>query len=367
MRFTSNAIALAVLLVSGAAGADGGNAKDPGKGASGPVGPVSEGPSGGSSYGPSDTSDRPDIPSSKDKSWEVGAGLEYHHLIASGDLNGDVNRNVDYWSLFGRWDVTPDDRLTLTFGVYQRFLADAGESGARLDDLLLQYTHRFVLPQQFSLRLYASITAPTSYGSQLAGLYTVPSLGVEGDKKFGKYFSLNARVRGSVDIVKSAEGGAAFNGGGNSGFGLGDNGGGADPNPKGSLSLRLLADLAMPFHTPLSISALVYTSYAWFYNVGGGAIPGGDGGQSAFGMSNANNPSVMSTGQPTNQFYGWEIGARYDFPAFAGIKTDLSFAFAPLGDPTLGWTPVVQSDGARAVMGYYRQNAEFYFSLNARY
>jgi hypothetical protein len=75
----------------------------------------------------------------------------------------------------------------------------------------------------------------------------------------------------------------------------------------------------------------------------------------------------MQAGQPMLQSYNYEVTARYLFPSLKGLKTDLAFTFAPLGDSILGSTSVIGSDGQRHIYGYYRQTAEIYLSLNAHY
>jgi hypothetical protein len=225
------------------------------------------------------------------------------------------------------------------------------------------------------MRASFSLTLPVSYGSQLAGLYTAPKLALQADRKFGKYFSLDARLSGGVYIVKYAEGGASFISAGNSGFnnvGVGQNGGGANPNPRGSFSMALNADLAMPFHEPLSVGLSMYTGWTWFYDVCNG--PGSMSGlSSAIGMpvpmGTCTLPSVAQPdGQPFQQSYAGEVYIRYALPVLGGFKSDVSFAFAPNGDPTMGMASLMHGTGVlHAYPFYYRQTAEVYFGLTGRY
>src|SRR6185437_9860578 len=196
--------------------------------------------------------------------------------------------------------------------MYQTFLTDAGESPVALDDIQFTYTRRIPLPGDVTLRPSFGLTAPTSYGSQLAGVYTAPRIGLSADKKFGKYFSLDARLRGTFFIVKATSGGGTFTDAGLSGFVDGNASmvGSADPNARGSFAMSLGADLSMPFHTPLSIGAALYTSYTWYYNVANsGMLPGSmDCGHSDFGTPQGQCMSVQTVaqpGQPTQQFYGY--------------------------------------------------------------
>lgn len=373
MRQSIITIALAAMLVSRVASAAG-DSKDPSKGAS-PAGAAGESPAGGGSTGgPStvDFRDRVDTDDVSPKVWDVGVGFEYHHLLTANDLEGAaVNQNVNYYAVSARWDITKYDRLAIAGGLYQYFLADQGESGARLDDLALSYTRRIPLPGGVTLRVSPGVTLPTSYGSQLAGIYVEPVLGVSAEKRFGRYFSLDARMRGVAYIVKATSGGGTFADAGLGGFSQ-DATGGSSPNPEAGFSMRLAADFTMPFHEPLSINLLGYTSYTWFYDIGCSPPPMDSGLSQAIGMMPAGNctPASAQAGQPAQQKYGYEISLRYQFPTIkvgAGIKTDATFTFAPLGDPTLGYTSVVRSDGSAAVYGYYRLTAEVYAGLSAHY
>ena len=366
MRLVTTTIVLAALLVSRAAGAAG-SEKELGKGASGPAA-AAGGPSGGGSAGGADASDRAEGGGVSTKRWDVGVGFEYHHMLAPEDVTTTVNKNVDYWGLSARYDITPYDRISASGAVYQYFLSDQTERGARLDDLLLAYTRRIPLPAAFTLYVSPGYVIPLSFGSQLAGSYGEPRLQVELSRLFFGSLSLSARLRGSVYLFKASTGGCGFTDAGLGGFGnCVDSMGAANPNPKGGFAGRLTADFSMPFHPPLSIGISAYDSYLWYYGVANaGTSPGSDGGQSAFGMTAAD-PAVMPGSQPMQQFYGYEIYARYFLPNLAGLKLDASFTFAPLGDATLGWTSVLHGTGVPHVYGYYRQTAEVYLALNAHY
>jgi hypothetical protein len=379
-RIASITMALGALLITGAASAAGGSDKTPGKGAAGPSSSssASEGPGGGKEQNLSDTRDRVTDTTFSAKVWEVGAGFEYHHSgLDGGYITNGAARNVNYYSLFGRWDASPYDRLQVSWGVYQWFLSDQGEPGVRADDISFKYTRRIPLPGAVTMRASFSLTAPVSYGSQVATLYTAPKLQLQADRRFGKFFSLDARLSGGFYVVKYAEGSAAFTNGGNSGFSnIGTTTGntGSNPNPRGTFSMALNADLAMPFHDALSVGLSVYTGWTWFYDVCNGAGTGAMTGLgSALGM-----PAGMTAcslpvsgqpgGQPFQQSYAGEIYVRYALPVFGGFKSDVSFAFAPNGDPTMGYAPYMHDTGVgHAYPFYYRETAEVYFGLTGRY
>ena len=72
----------------------------------------------------------------------VGVGAEYHRLFIQNDLEGAAaNKNLMVYSAYVEVDPTPNDRIKLRSFLYERFLADPGETGLRTDDLILQYTH----------------------------------------------------------------------------------------------------------------------------------------------------------------------------------------------------------------------------------
>ncbi len=253
--------------------------------------------------------------------------------------------------------------------MYQNFLTDQGELPVALDDILFSYTRRIPLAYDITLRPSVGVTAPVSFGSQLAGVITTPRIGLAADKKFGKYFVLDARLRGTFYIVKATSGGGQFADAGLSGF-IDGNAmavGSAMPNPRGSFGMSLGADFSMPFHEALSIGAGAYTSYTWFYSPAGvGELPGSmDCGKGAFGMCGM--PAITPPSQPTQQFYGYTFDVKYELPDLKGFKSDLAFTVAPVGDPTLGSIPVARSDGTYGIVGYHREYGEVFFSLGARY
>lgn len=369
MRLITTTIALAALLFSSAAGAAGGSEKTPGKGASGPTSGAGD-PGGGKGADASDSRDRAQDTTFSNKTWEIGAGFEYHHLVnangPAGYTGNAGSNNINYYTLGGRWDPTPFDRISIRWGLYQYFLVDNGDSPVRMDDISLGYTRRIPLPGAVTLRVSPSFTIPVSYGAQLAAMYPSPRLSLQADRRFGKYFSLDARLTGALYFFKNAEGGWSYTGGGESGgavtTGLGSNGGGANPNSRASFSMTLSGELSMPFHEPLSVGLGLYTGYSWYYDVSnGGTCPAGT------PSTVCQYGTVMQpTNQPMQQRYGGEIYARYAFPNLGGFRSDLTFAYAPLGDPTLGYTSVLR-DGAQHIYGSFLQTSEIYVTLAARY
>ncbi len=374
MRLFTTSIAITALLLSRAAGAAESD-KEQGKGATGPAAPADSGPTGAKTGGEDilETHDsRSPDKSTSTKVWEIGASAEYHRMLISQDVLNGASINVMTYGLSARWDPTSYDRLAIRGGVYETFLIDSGDSSARLDDIALSYTRRIPLPGDVTMRASASLTAPSSYASQLNGIYTAPRISLGFDRKFG-YVSLSFAVSGGGFIVHTASGGSgfAYNGGGISGYGVqdsgvGNQGGGAIANPRGTLGGTFSADLAMPFLESLSLGVSLYTGYVWFYDVSNGPCPANVpfyevSSVCMYGSENA------SYTQPNEQSYGAEIYLHYALPTFGGLKTDVGFTYAPLGDGAIGYASVLDGTGHPMVYATFREKADVYFSLGARY
>ena len=384
MRLSTTTIVLAALLFSRAASA-GGSDKDPGKGAPDPSAPPADANPGGGGKADDQISEVRDTAPAADTSvtpkvWEVGVGVEYHHILDAEDVDNDGSRNVEAYTLFGRWDVTPYDRLSIRWGLFQGWIIDSGDSPVRADDISVSYTRRIPLPGKVTLRATAGLTAPISYGSQISTLITSPRVSLQADRRFG-HLTVDARVGGTVFIFRDTTGGGFTGGGiaGNSTPGtgvVGGNGPGASPNPKGSLTMVIGADFSMPFYDRLSVGLSLYDGYSWVYNVGcsgSSSFLTDSGLDSALGMpgSTACPPTTNGgMGQPFFQAWGGEVHVNYALPTIGGFKGDLSAAFAPNGDPSIGYASVTHGTGINQTgdsVFYYRQSAEVYFGLTARY
>jgi hypothetical protein len=133
------------------------------------------------------------------------------------------------------------------------------------------------------------------------------------------------------------------------------------------------ADYTMPFHEQLSVGLSLYNGYSWVYNVGCNANDPSDlymGGQSAFGMSTPACPPTTNGAQqqPFFQAWGSEVHVNYLLPSVRGFQSSLSASFAPNGDAAIGYNSVTHGTGeAQYDPFYYRQDAEVFFGLNARY
>jgi len=362
MRFTTT-VGLGILglvLVAGTASAAGGGTggNQPGKGSAegkGGAGPGGAGGGGVSGSGPAGSaggpgSSNPDvIPEGvPQKAWEVGGLFETHRLVRQSDLEGaGASKTFNVLGVYGQYDVTEFDRIKLRGYVYERFIADSGETGFRFDDIILQYTRRVPLPRDFTLRAMGWVTAPTSFASQKQSLITSPRVMLDIEKKFGQYVTASARTYGDAYITKyrTAEGG----------------------NPNAKYDIRFAADVEvqMPFHTPLSFGADVGTGYIWYYEPNSATAD-----TNASARANGTVGDANYATQPILQTYYGEIFARYTLPPVMGMRSDILVALAQ-GDPSLGSQSVLHDGVGHAYLSPFAQAArttgEVYVALTLRY
>jgi hypothetical protein len=364
MRFVAFGMGLAVVLAAAsawAAGGVGGKGDIGGKGGPGPENSLQSGAAGtqetppevdtslqafgGKSTANADTTQRTKI--LEQKPWEVSATYELHRLIRQEDLGGaGVSKVFDLLYLSGRYSLGEHDRIIVSAGVTQNFLADAAESGFRATDISVAYSHGFDLPYELKLTTTGGLTVPISFYSQLATNITTPSLTVSLSRKFGD-LALQATLRGLYFWDKYT---SACEIGAGTGDGCGQ------PNVKWSAGGSLSAEYDMPFYRPLSAGLALTDSYLWFYNVGQPPYN-----SSFYGATQ----DPQFSGQPMQQSYGGEIFVRYVMPDLSGVKSDITLALAN-GDPSLGY-PSVLHDGIVHPYLLYRDTAEVYFALEGRY
>ncbi len=371
MRLITMGLGIAALLVTSVASAAGAGAGSGagqkgdtgGKGGVGPEGSTAAGAGGSAEQGGNtDTSlvqlsksgvnpDTTTNKAQKEKPWEIGGGFETHHLLEGNFLTTSADvKTINIYSLYGRYNLTSDDTISLGGGASQALQADPGETGFRLFDLTLAYTHRFALPEKFNLATSASLTAPISYYSQLASNITTPGVGVVLSRRFGDLF-VAFNIRGSVFLDRYTSADSTTNSsapGGTTGT--------EQTNPKAALGGALTAEYTMPFHRPWSIGAAVTDSYIWYYQVG---APPAD---TAFPGATSN---PTTDGQPMQQSYSGEIFTRYILPDLQGFKSDITLALAN-GDPTTGNLSVLHDGVVHPYVLFYN-SAEVYVALTGRY
>jgi hypothetical protein len=298
--------------------------------------------SGGVKAGGTDA-DKADEGQGPPKKWEVGAAAQTHRLLRQEDLNnlGAVgrNKNLLYYYVYGSYDFTPKDSVTIQYGLYQRFLADGGETGFRSDDVVGTYARSFDLPAKINMNLSGSLSIPTSWYAQRASIITEPRLGASFDRAFGD-LNIGFRTYFTYTIAR---------------YKTLDNG--ASANNKFSWSQWLDFEYTMPFHRNLSAGVMFFNGYVWLYDVG----------------HDVNTPNQQYYGavadasidQPMQQSYGGHIYGRYSLPALAGVKTSVTLGLGQ-GSPVMGYTSI-NHDGVRQVYGFWRQTSQVWLGLAARY
>jgi len=371
MRLITVGLGIAALLVTSVASAAGPGAGSGagqkgdtgGKGGVGPQGSSAAGAGGSAEQGGNvDTSlvqlsksgvnpDTTNQKAPKEKPWEIGGGFETHHLLEGNFLTTDASvKTINIYSLYGRYNLTSDDTVSLGGGASQALQADPGETGFRLFDISLAYTHRFELPAKFNLATSASLTAPISYYSQLASNITTPGVGVSLTRRFGDFF-VGLNIRGSYFWDRYTSANST-----NNSAAPGGSTGTEQTNPKFALGGALTAEYTMPFHRPWSIGAAVTDSYVWFYNVG--QAPADTAFYGATTYTNIDN-------QPFQQSYSGEIFTRYVLPDLQGFKSDITLALAN-GDPSTGSLSVLHDGVVHPYLLFYN-SAEVYVALTGRY
>jgi hypothetical protein len=368
MRLITVGLGIAALLATSVASAapQGGGAGQKGdtggKGGLGPEGSTQAGAAGSAEQGGSvDTSltqfgrkgeqDKATGKVVEEKPWEISGIFETHHLLEQNFLTTYAGlKTFNVYVLAGRYNITQNDTVAISGGAQQWLQADQGETGFRLFDLTLGYTHRFQLPEKFNLATSGALTAPISYSSQLASNITTPSLGVTLSRRFGD-LTVALNLRGAYFWDKYTSPGSSTNNAGPQG-----QMGTESVNPKFSAGGAITAEYSMPFHRPLSAGIALTDSYLWLYQVG--QPPAGTQFMGATTYPNQD-------GQPFMQSYGGEIFARYIIPDLAGFKSDITLALAN-GDPSLGY-PSLLHDGVVHPYVMYYNTAEVYLAFEGRY
>lgn len=368
MRLITVGLGIAALLATSVAAAapQGGGAGQKGdtggKGGTGPENSTQAGASGQAEQGGTvDTSqvqfgnqnrDKTTTKTEEEKPWEIDAGFETHHLLEQNYLTTSAAlQTFMVYSLSGRYNITTNDIVSLGGGVNQQLQADPGETGWRLFDLVLAYTHRFQLPEKFVLAASGSVSAPISYYSQLASNITTPSVALTLSRKFGD-LTVALNIRGSYFWDKYSSENSL--GAGQDGSAAGEGAGQA--NVEWTLGGSLTAEYSMPFHRAWSVGAALADSYLWYYNVGQCPLQ-----SQCYGATTI--PSIDN--QPAQQSYGGEIFTRYILPDLQGFKSDIMLALAN-GDPSLGYPSLIHDGVVHPYLLYYN-TAEVYLALEGRY
>ena len=282
-------------------------------------------------------------PGKTKKPWEVEAVWETHRLVRQNDLESDaVNKTVNVGFLYGRWDITKNNRVWVRGGFYQRFIADDQETGLRFDDAVAAYVRRVPLPEKFTFYAAAQLSAPASFDSQKESLITEPRVTLTLDKKLGRFLFVG-KTYGGVHIMKyaTAEGG--------------------NPNPRWIWVSMLAAEYNFPVVDMLTLGASVTNQYLWLYTPN--YVSNAPNSQ-RYGV--ASDPRYDNEGQKVQQAYAAEVYLRYEIPELAGFKSNVTLSYAQ-GDPSLGYTSALH-DGARHVYPlFWRHSSAVYGAFTVTY
>lgn len=304
-------------------------------------GPASGGASSGASSGSTNSSMLDTKPvqlaramTETEHAWHVGGFVESHRMIRQTDLQGQaMNKQYQMIGLSLGYDFTERDDIALRGYLYERLLADPGETGLRMDDLMLVYGHRFELPQGYKLRLYGALTAPTSFDSYLMGLITAPRLGLSSSWSTGG-LKLTLSGYGEAFIVKYRE-----------------MAGDGSPNPAAHIAGTLGVEYHTPWLTQLTAGASGALHRTWFYE------PHGSTAASGIDVPPTADPQFSS--QPVQGSYAVQAYLRYDLPKIAGVETDFTLAYAQ-GTSQL-------HDGVTHYYVFYREGSQVFASLAMQY
>jgi hypothetical protein len=277
--------------------------------------------------------------------WGVTGGFETHVVLVQTEPNDGRSRPDKLYNWFflrPGFYPSPYDAIRADFGLNQHFTADEGESGLRWSDFVLRYTRSIPVATEDGIAKTAApmkgvlvdvegaVTAPTSFRSQTRSIITVPRLRVYVTKAF---------LDRSLVVTASGFGEHYFT--------RYRTAAGGSPNPLWRTAVQLSADYWMPFHKPLSVGAVLDTSWVWNRTI------------------DTSQPTPFGTTpqpeeQPVQQFYGAEVHAGYVFQ-LGQVNSQFQLAYA-LGDNT------VLHDGVQHLyFAYYRRASEVYATFVARY
>ena len=274
------------------------------------------------------------------KPWTIGGVLESHRLVNQSDLQGNGrNKFINYLYLFGGYGITPFDRVQIRSGIYQRFTADAGESGMRMDDFEPMYTRVFPLPLKVTWRQTTGVILPLSYESQRATMRFAPRTTTQFDRRFG---NLNMTLRGGVAYYNFKN----------------KSGPGGNANPYLSLSTSLVAEYSMPFHESWSVGGIGVVGTSYRHDPTNGNDPNA----ARFGVVN---DQTFGDSQPAQGRYGMEVFTRYILPTVKDVKSDFTIGYSN-GDYAIGYLRA-NRDGINRFYGFFRTNAAVYAELGVRY
>jgi hypothetical protein len=336
-------IALLILFVGSAeARAASGGKGGPAPGSTG--GGVGPGGGGPSSAGQADIRGQLREGEGAEKWWSVGAGWETHALFWQNNLDGaGASKLFNYGSLFAGATFLDYNHVSVNFAFYWRFLADEGESGMRLDDVTLVYVRTIPLGYDLTLQPRLTVALPTSFEASKIGLIVAPTVGVQlnWQPRPDVFAAIRPFATHYFDRYSVAEGGSA--------------------NSSNRLGVLMFGEYTLPvleeMSRPISVGADVYAAWYWNFEVQGSASPN-------MSLPRPTADATFPT-QPPHQRYGGELYARYTFPTFYDVRSDIRVALAD-GDSSLGYNSLLHDGVSHLYLSYFK-TAEIYGALTARY
>ncbi len=277
--------------------------------------------------------------------WSIAAGMEFHaaFVLTSPD-GGRADRLFNFYFLSTQLFVTSYDQLRVDAGLFEHFLADPGESGLRLADTSLSYTHSIpiltedglapsaVPTKGVLLRAGISATAPTSFSSQLIGIITVARLRLSLERAFldhSLFLSVGGFGEYYIDKYRSSPTGGT--------------------NAMSRYAVQAGADYSIPSVKALSAGVGVGSSWTYYYGPDGvSTTPYGTVADSQYSI------------QPVQQGYGVQANATYALPTIKEIGSSFALTYS-MGDN------VLHGGVQHIYFGFYRRSTEMFASLSARY
>jgi hypothetical protein len=281
------------------------------------------------------------------KKWWVGSTFETNRTLLQQDVGGRI-KAFNTLALKAGYDFTKADRVSVTGGFIQRFIAYQTETGIRADDLDVSYSHTFSLPWKLRLIPKVGDAIPISYYSQLMGLIALPRASLRVGRTFlddtlnvsfvggGGYYV----VRYKEPIGVSAD---IANGG---------------VNPRASTNIGFDIGYRMPFHRNLQVACAASTSWSWSYNPDHSNDP-------TLAEQFKNTPVTPSAdpnypaNPPGQQRYAGSVEISYDLPSIVGIQSTFGLALSQ-GDGVL-------RDGATHLYWLSRRGGQMAAALVANY
>jgi hypothetical protein len=299
--------------------------------------------SSSSSSSNDDDVEDPDAPSAPPpkKRWGIGSSFETNRTLLQEDVGGRI-KAFNTLSLYARYMITNADQVQATGGFIQRFIADETETGIRADDIGTSWSHRFQLPEKFTLAPSIGNSIPISYNSKLMGLIALPRASVFLSRSFfDDNLTLSLSGGAAYYIVKYRQP-------------VGREG----SNPRAQTNVRFSMNYSMPFHQALQVGGSVGTAYSWDYGTGRSEADPNLAQQ-------FENREVQPSSDPyfdhppAQQSYSGEVYISYNLPSLVGIQSNLQVALGQ-GDGTL-------RDGATHLYWLSRRGGQVSAALTVSY